>query len=93
MVFHDLKNYVSHLLMEVFGKFNLKISVTPKWLERYMSFTINNKLSFMESFQLLSSALDSLVNNLNRDDFKCLSQEIENNVLDLVKHKGFYPYE
>ena len=79
--------------MEVLGKFNLKISVTPKWLERYMSFTINNKLSFMESFQLLSSALDSLVNNLNRDDFKCLSQEIENNVLDLVKHKGFYPYE
>ena len=93
MVFHDLKNYVSHLLMEVLGKFSLKISVTPKWLERYMSFTINNKLSFMESFQLLSSALDSLVNNLNRDDFKCLSQEIENNVLDLVKHKGFYPYE
>ena len=93
MVFHDLKNYASHLLMEVLGKFNLKISVTPKWLERYMSFTINNKLSFMESFQLLSSALDSLVNNLNRDDFKCLSQEIENNVLDLVKHKGFYPYE
>ena len=79
--------------MEVLGKFNLKISVTPKWLERYMSFTINNKLSFMESFQLLSSALDSLVNNLNRDDFKYLSQEIENNILDLVKHKGFYPYE
>ena len=47
----------------------------------------------MDSFQLLSSALDSLVNNLNRDDFKYLSQEIENNVLDLVKHKGFYPYE
>ena len=27
------------------------------------------------------------------DDFKYLSQEIDNNVLDLVKQKGFYPYE
>ena len=58
-----------------------------------MSFTINNKLSFIDSFQFLSSSLDSLVKNLNKDDFKYLSQEFDNNVLDLVKQKGFYPYE
>ena len=58
-----------------------------------MNFTINNKLSFIDSFQLLSSSLDSLVKNLNKDYFKYLSQETDNNLLDLVKQKQFYPYE
>ena len=58
-----------------------------------MSFTINNKLSFIDSFQFLSSSLDSLVKNLAKDDFKYLSQEFDNNVLHLVKQKLFYPYE
>ena len=30
-----------------------------------MSFTINNKLSLIDSFHFLSSPLDSLVENLN----------------------------
>ena len=74
-------------------KFNLKINVIPNGLKKYMSFSINNKLSFIDSFQFLSSSLDSLVKNLAKDDFKYLSQEFDNNGLDLVKQKGFYPYE
>ena len=58
-----------------------------------MSFTINNKLSFIDSFQFLSSSLDSLVKNLSKDNFKYLSQEFNNNVLDFVKQRGFYPHE
>ena len=58
-----------------------------------MSFTINNKLGFIDSFQFLSSSFDSLVKNFHKDDIKYLSQEFDNNVLDLVKQKGFYPYE
>ena len=58
-----------------------------------MSFTINNKLSLIGSFQFLSSSLDSLVKNLDKIDFKYFIQEFENNVLDLVKQEGFYPYE
>ena len=58
-----------------------------------MNFNINNKLAFVDSFQLLSSSLDSLVKNLDKDDFKYLSQEFDSEVLDLVKQKGFYPYE
>ena len=54
---------------------------------------MNNKVSFIESFQFLSSSLDSLLTNLGKDDFKYPSQEFDNNVLDLVKKKGFYPYE
>ena len=78
--------------MKELGKFNLKIKVIPNGLEKYMSFSINNNLSFIDSFQFLSSSLDSLVKNLNNDDFKYLSQEFDNSVLDLVKQKGFYPY-
>ena len=48
---------------------------------------------FIDSFQFLSSSLDSLVKNLSKDDFKYLSQEFHNSVLDLVKQKGFYPCE
>ena len=58
-----------------------------------MSFSINNKLSFIDSLQFVSSSLDNLVKNLAKDDFKYLSQEFDNNILDLVKNKGFYSYE
>ena len=58
-----------------------------------MSFIINDKFSLIDSFQFLSSSLDSLVEDLSKDDFKYLSQEFDNNVLNLVKQKGFYSYE
>ena len=57
-----------------------------------MSFN-NNKLAFIDSLQFVSSSLDSLVKNLGKDDFKYLSQEFHDDTLDLVKQKGFYPYE
>ena len=79
--------------MQEIEKFNLKKSVTPTWLEIYMSFSINNKLNFIDSFQFLSSFLDSLVKNLNKGGLKYLIQEFDKNKLDLVKIKGFYSYE
>ena len=54
-----------------------------------MSFSINNKLNFLDSFQLLSYSLDNVVTNLGKDDFKFLSQDFNNNILDLVKQKEF----
>ena len=90
---HIPKNYNSHLILQELGKFNLKINVIRNELEKYMSFIINCKLSFIDSFQFLSSSLDSLVKNLNKKGLKHLSQELDNNVLDPVKQKGFYPHE
>ena len=89
IVYHNLKNYDSHLIMQELGKFNLKIYVIPNGLEKYMSFSVNNNLSFIDNFQFLSSSLDSLVKNLNKNDFKYFSQEFDNNVLDPVKQKDF----
>ena len=42
-----------------------------------MSFNVNNNLIFIDSFQFLSSSLDSLVKELDKDDFKFLSQEFD----------------
>ena len=92
-VFHNLKNYDSHLTMQELGKFTLKTNVIPNGLEKYMKFSINNKLGFIVSFQFLSSSLNGLVKNLAIDDFKYLRQEFDNNVLHLIKQKGFYPNE
>ena len=55
----NLKNYDSHTIMQKPGKFNLKLNVIPKGLEKYMSFNINSKLAFINGFQLLSYSLDS----------------------------------
>ena len=56
VIFHNLKNYDSHLFMQELGKFKLKINVIPNELEKFMSFTINNKLSFIDNFHFLSSS-------------------------------------
>ena len=55
--------------MQEVGKLNLKIRIIPNALEKYMSFNINDKLRLIDSFQFLSSLLDSLVKNLNKNDF------------------------
>ena len=55
VVFHNLKNYDFHLIIQKLGKFNLKTYVITNGLEKYVTFTINNKLSFVNSFQFLSS--------------------------------------
>ena len=69
IVFHNLKNYDAHLIMQELGKFTFKINVTPNGLEKYMSYSLD-KLVFIDSFQFLSSSLDSFVKNLGENDFK-----------------------
>ena len=61
VVFPNLKIYDSHLIMQELGKSNLKINVIPNGLEKHERFTINYKLSFIDSSQFLSSSLHSLV--------------------------------
>ena len=58
-----------------------------------MNFPINNKLTFIDSFQFLSPFLDSLVENIDKDDFKYLSQEFDQSKLDLIKQNEFYLFE
>ena len=79
--------------MQEIGKFDVKVSVIPNGLEKYMAFTINRNLVFIDSMQFINSSLDSLVKNLSDNDFKYLSEEFSAEFLKLVKQKGVYPYE
>ena len=77
--------------MQEIGKFD--VNVIPTGLEKYMAFTINNNLVFIDSMQFVNSSLDALVKNLSDNGFKYLSQEFSDDLLELVKQKGVYPYE
>ena len=92
MIFHNLKGYDSHFIFKELGEFNVIISVIPNGLEKYMAFTVNKNLVFIDSMQFMNSSLDSLAKNLMSKDFKYLSEEFSGEYLKLVKEKGIYPY-
>ena len=48
VIFHNLKGYDSHLLLPELGKFNKKISIIPKNMQTYLSFSVGNKTSFFD---------------------------------------------
>ena len=93
VIFHNLRGYESHLIIKEIGKFDVKVSVIPNELEKYMAFTINANLFFIDSIQFMNFRLDSLVKNLSDNDFKYLSEEFTGEFLELVKQKGVYPFE
>ena len=79
--------------MQELGKVYFNINIIPNGLEKYMSFSINNELNFIDRIQFLSSSLGSLVKNLGKRDFEYLDYKFDDDVLDLAMQKGFYPYE
>ena len=69
VIFHNLKGYDSHLIIKEVNKFDVKVNVIPNGLEKYMAFTINRNLVFVDSMGFMKSSLDSLVKNLMNEDF------------------------
>ena len=55
--FHNLEGYDSHLIFKELSKFNVKIGVIPNGLEKYMAFTINRNITFIDSIQFMKSSL------------------------------------
>ena len=66
--------------MKEISKSDVKVSVIPNGLEKYMVFTINTNLVFIDNMQFMNSSLD-------------MSEEFSGEFLRLVKQKGVYPYE
>ena len=93
VVFHNLRGYDSHLIFTELIKFNVKSIVLPNGLEKYMAFTINRSLVFIDSMHFMNSSLDSSVKNLMCEDFKYLSEEFSGEQLRLVKEKGVHLYQ
>ena len=93
VIFHNLEGYDSHLIFKELSKFNAKISFIPNGLQKYMTFTINRNIFFIDSMQFIKSSLDLLVKNVLSKDFEFLSEVFIGEYLRLVKEKGVYRYE
>ena len=88
VIFHNLRGYNSHLIIKEIGKFDVGVSAIPNGLEKYMTFTINSNLVFIDRMQFMNSSLNALVKNLSDNDFKYLLEEFSTDLLELVKQKG-----
>ena len=93
VIFHNLRGYDSHLIFGELNKFDLKIDIIPNRLEKYIAFSLNKKLVFLDSVQFMNSSLKKLVKNLSDKDFKYLTEEFGSKNLKLLKQKDAYPYE
>ena len=90
VIFHNSKGYDGYLMLKESGKYNnMKISVIPNGLEKYMAFTVNKNLFFLDSMQFMNASLDSLVKCLTSEDVKYLNEEFSDEYLKLVKDKGY----
>ena len=75
VIFHNLRDYDSHLIFYELENFDYKIDVISYGLEKYMAFMINKKLVFIDSIQFMNSSLKKIVKNLSDNDSKYLTQE------------------
>ena len=107
VIFHNLRRYDSHFIMQEIGaivknhaytnkkgeKCQMNINAIPNNMEKYMAFMLGNHLTFIDSFQFMSSGLEKLVNNPPRESLKYTSQVFEDKELELMAKKGVYPYD
>ena len=107
VIFHNLRGYDSHFIMQEIGaiiknhaytnkkgeKCQMNINAIPNNMEKYMAFMLGNHLTFIDSFQFMSSSLEKLVSNIPRESLKYTSQVFEDDKLKLMAKKGVYPYD
>ena len=107
VIFHNLRGYDSHFIMQEIGeivkkhtytnkkgeKCQMNINAIPNNMEKYMAFMLGNHLTFIDSFQFMSSSLDKLVSNLPKESLIYTSQKFKGKELDLMSQKGVYPYD
>ena len=106
VIFHNLLGYDNHFIMQQIGeiakkhgytnkkgeKQDLNINAITNNMEKNMAFVLGNHLTFIDSFQFMSSSLDKLVSNLPKDDLIYTSKVFKGKRLDLMSQKGVYPY-
>ena len=91
VIFHTLKGYDGHLLMQAMARVQGEIKCIPTNTEKYISFSLGN-LRFIDSVNFLLSSLDKLVKG--SDEFPIMKKLMpEENKRRLLQKKGIYPYE
>ena len=82
-----------HIQIKKEKKQDLNINAILNNMEKYMAFMLGNHLTFIDSFQFMSSSRDRLVSNLAKDDLIYTSQVFKGKRLNLMSQKGVYPYD
>ena len=93
IIFHNLQGYYGHLIFKELNNFNVYIEVIPKTVDKYMSIIVNRNIAFIDSLQTYKGPLDTLISNLEDNDFKHLMSEFTVDKLEILKRKDAYPYE
>ena len=93
VVFHNLRGYDSHLLMQAISKVEGRVSCIPNNTEKYISFSLG-QLRFIDSAQFLLAPLDKLVAANQPEAFEITAKyEPDHQKRQLLMRKGVYPYE
>ena len=90
VVFHNLRGYDSHLLMQAISKVEGRMSCIPNNTEKYISFSLG-QLRFIDSAQFLLASLDKLVSANKPEAFQITARYEPDR--ELLLRKGVYPYE
>ena len=111
VIFHNLRGYDSHFIMQEIGaivkkhayknkkgeKCQMNINAIPNNMEKYMAFMLGNHVTFIDSFQFMSSGLQKLVQNITKcgkcdtcNPGKCMKKHINNKDKTML-HKTSLP--
>ena len=110
VIFHNLRGYDSHFIMQEIGaivknntytknekEIKMDINAIPNNMEKYMAFMLGNHLTFIDSFQFMSSSLENLVKNMTKcgkcdtcNPGKCIKRSI-NSEGRIIQHKTSFP--
>ena len=111
VIFHNLRGYDSHFIMQEIGAIvkkhayknnkgeekQMNINAIPNNMEKYMAFMLGNHLTFIDSFQFMSSSLENLVKNMTKcgkcdtcNPGKCTKRSI-NSEGRIIQHKTSFP--
>ena len=107
VIFHNLRGYDSHFIMQEIGAIvkkhayknnkgeekQMNINAIPNNMEKYMAFMLGKHLTFIDSFQFMSSSLDKLVSNLPAEALKYTNKIFQKEKFKLMTRKGIYPYD
>ena len=89
VIFHNLRGYDSHFIMQQIGEIakkhaytnkrgeecHMNINCIPNNMEKYMAFMLGKHLTFLDSYQFMNFSLDKLVENLPDEAFKYTDEE------------------
>ena len=111
VIFHNLRGYDSHFIMQQIGQIakehtyknkkgeekQMNINAIPNNMEKYMAFMLGNHLTFIDSFQFMSSSLENLVKNMTKcgkcdtcNPGRCIKRSI-NSEGSIIQHKTSFP--